>query len=154
MAEERAKAYEAGHDAGMRKAIDWMAHMKANARSHYQRLNRDIAELVIQIVGEIVGELKPSEAVASTVLKALKTIDLGDEFSLYVTPDSFDDVRDKLVSALDPAAQSKLTLRPDPNLPPSGCRLVSEFGVVDLSIEKQLAILASSLRAAGVGFQL
>jgi flagellar biosynthesis/type III secretory pathway protein FliH len=98
--------------------------------------------------------MKPSQAVSSAVLNALKTIDLGDVFNLYVAPDAFDDVREKLGSALDPATQSKLALRQDPKLPPTSCRLVSEFGVVDLSIEKQLAILASSLRTAGVGLEL
>jgi type III secretion protein L len=154
VAEERAKAREAGWDAGKKEAIEWMAQMKVRAQSHHERLNKDIAELVIQIVAEIVGEMKPSQAVSSAVLNALKTIDLGDVFNLYVAPDAFDDVREKLGSALDPATQSKLALRQDPKLPPTSCRLVSEFGVVDLSIEKQLAILASSLRTAGVGLEL
>jgi type III secretion protein L len=154
VAGERAKGYEQGRDAGIKDVIDLMAQMQAKAQSHYRRLNQDIAELVIRSVQEIVGAIEPGEAISSTVLKALKALDLGAEFTLYVAPQVFDDVREKLLAALDAATQSKLLLRQDPKLPLTGCRLVSEFGVVDLSIEKQLVILADSLRAAGVGIEL
>lgn len=153
LAEEKAVAYRDGREAATKDVLDWLAAMKAQAQSRSQILDRDIAELVIQIVEEVIGELSPSESVAMTVCKALKTIDLGDEFSLYVAPELFGDVRERLLSALDPTAEAKLELRQDPLLPKTGCRLVSEYGVVDLSIEKQLAILADSLRAAGVGLR-
>ncbi len=153
-AQERDNAYKEGRDAAIKDVIDLMAQMRARADSNYLRLNKEIADLVCRIAGEIIGEMEPSESISRTILNAVKTLDLGTEFTLYVASQVFDDVRDKLLAALDPATHSKLVLRQDPKLALSSCRLVSEFGIVDLSIEKQLAILADSLRAAGIGIEV
>jgi type III secretion protein L len=151
IAEERAKGYREGYDSGAADVIELMARMKAEAENYYAGLGQEIVGLVTKLVSDIIGDTTPSEAVAATVLKAVRTLDLGSEFSLYVAPEVYDDVGKRLSKRLDEAAQSKLQLRQDPKLSATDCRLVSEFGMVDLSIEKQLDILAASLRAAGVG---
>jgi type III secretion protein L len=153
IAEERAKGYREGYDAGAAEVIELMSRMKAKAEDHYARLGQEIVGLVTRLVSEIIGDTRPGEAISATVLKAVRTLDLGSEFSLYVSPEVYDEVGKHLSKQLDEATRSKLLLRQDPKLSATGCRLVSEFGMIDLSIEKQLDILAASLRAAGVGIK-
>lgn len=153
VAEARARGYREGREEGTKSVLDLMGQLNNNAQAYYTRLNEQIVGLVLRIVGDLVGDMTTAASVSATVLKALKTLDLGSEFTLYVAPESYDEVARVLAATLDATTQSKLLLRQDKNLAPSGCRLVSEFGILDLSIEKQLEILASSLRAAGVGIQ-
>ncbi|KAI95313.1 hypothetical protein T281_06225 [Rhodomicrobium udaipurense JA643] len=153
LAEEKAKARHEGRDEGLRDAIALMAEMNAKAVGHYTRIREEFTSLVIRAAGEIIGELPPADAVSATVLKTLRTLDLGAEFALYVSPEVFDDVRDRLSRALDPTTKAKLFLRQDPKFSATECRLVSEFGLVELSLDKQFDILAESLRAAGIGVE-
>jgi type III secretion protein L len=153
VAEERGRGYEEGWDAGSRDAIGLLARIKTEVDAYYRRLNQEVTDLVIEITRHIIGEMMPSDVVYAAVSKALDTLDPRAELTLYVAPQVFDEVRNKLAAALDSATQSKLALRQDPNLSPSDSRLVSEFGMIDLSVERQLEILASSFRSAGIGIQ-
>jgi flagellar biosynthesis/type III secretory pathway protein FliH len=128
--------------------------MKVKADAWKAELSQNVTSLVINSLRQILADIPPSEAVSSTVLRALKGIDPGSDCVLYLSTAQFDNIKAKLLDALEPETASKLALREDPELPPTACRLVSEFGIVDLSVGKQLEILIESLRAAGAGVQV
>lgn len=150
-AAERARGYSEGWEAGSKDLFEFMAQTKVAVDAYYAQLEANLRELAIQIIREVVDDLDASDAVAFAARKALKTPSLGAEVTLYVAPEVFPEIREKLEGHLNEAAASVITLRDDPKLSPRGCKLVSDFCTIDVSIDKQLALLADSLRASNVG---
>jgi type III secretion protein L len=150
-AAERARGYQEGWDAGSKELFDFLAQTKLAVDAYYAQLETNLRELAIQLLQEIVGELDASDAVASAVRKALNTLSLGDQVTLYIAPEVLSAVREKLEGQLSHSAASAIILRADPKLSPAGCVLASEYCTVDLSLDKQLSLLAGSLRASNIG---
>jgi type III secretion protein L len=147
----QAKGYAAGWEEGSKAIFDLVAQTKREIDAYYAQLETTLRELAIQVIREIIGGLDASDAVASAVRKALERPDFGTEVTLYVSPEVFPAVKQKLEGQLGHATISSIILREDPGLSPAGCILTSEFCKVDISLEKQLELLAASLRTAQIG---
>ncbi len=147
----RAKGYAEGWDAGSKHLFEFLAKTKAEVDAYHAQLEANLRELAVQVIKDVIGDLDAAEAAAAAVARALKTQELGAEVALHVAPELYRDVRLKLEKSLSGVAASVITLREDPQLSPKGCKLVSDFCTVDVSIGNQLALLAESLRASNIG---
>ena len=150
IAEARHRGYQEGLQLGQRQAIDLIAQTKVAVDTYDRGLSHSITELVIGIVAEVLGEVDAAEAVYLSVRKALKNSDFSPDMTLLVSPAIIESVRARLLNEQDNSALSTLALVEDTRLAHNGAKLVSEFGTVDLSIDKQISILSNSLRVAGI----
>jgi type III secretion protein L len=147
----QAKGYAEGFAAGSKDLFELLAQTKAQIDAYHAQLETNLRELAVEVIKEAVGNLDAGQAIAAATARALKTQDLGDEVALHIAPELYHDVRLKLEKCVSGAPTSVITLREDPRLSPKGCKLVSEFCTVDVSIDNQLALLAESLRASNIG---
>jgi type III secretion protein L len=145
------EGYNAGYEEGLRDALALIAQTKTTVDDYQRNLQVTLSSLVGELLQQIVDEMEPGAAVAAAVRKALPTVDLGGELTLVVSPIVAHKVIQYLSSYLDSEAPSKINLREDPKIASTGCRLESNFGSVDLSLNNQVALLAASLRSAGIG---
>lgn len=152
--EARLKGYSEGWDAGSKDLFDYIAKTKRAVDEYYQHLERTLTEIAIRLMKEILDDLDAGEVVAAAVRRALRTPNLGAEIVLNVAPEVLDDVRSRLEGRLLHSTSSVVNLREDPQLSPTGCKLVSDFCTIDISIDRQLAILAESLRASNIGIRV
>lgn len=150
-AAERERGYTEGWEAGSKDLFALLAQTKLAIDAYHAQLEANLRELAIQVIREVIDGLDASDAVALAVRKALKTPSLGSEVTLYVAPEVLPHIGGKLEGQLTHSTPSVITLREDAKLSPTDCRLVSEFCSIDLSIDRQLALLADSLRAANIG---
>lgn len=147
----RAKGYAEGWAAGSRDLFEFLAQTKVQVDAYHAQLEANLRELAVQVIKEVIDNLDAGDAIAAAAARALKTQDLGAEVALHVAPEIYRDVRVKLEKCLSGVATSVITLREDPKLSPKGCKLVSEFCTVDVSIDNQLALLAETLRGTNMG---
>jgi type III secretion protein L len=147
----RAKGYAEGWAAGSRDLFEFLAQTKVQVDDYHAQLEANLRALAVQVIKEVIGNLDAGDAIAAATARALQTQDLGAEVALHVAPEIYRDVRLKLEKWLNGVSASAITLREDPKLSPKGCKLVSNFCTVDVSIDNQLALLAESLRGTNIG---
>ncbi len=151
LANTRKEGYGAGYEEGLKEGLALIARTKSSVDAYHRNLGTVLTNLVVDLLKQIVGDMNPGAAVAAAVAKALPNIDLGSEVTLLVSPSVVGVVGKYLSSHLDKASASKLIIREDSRLAPTQCRLESSFGLVDLSLNNQLELLAASLRSAHIG---
>ncbi len=151
---ERARGYSEGLEKGFSECLDLIAKTKTAADAFKVKLSETLVEAILQMIKSVFAELEPAEVVTSVVRRTLDTLDLGTEITLEVSPASMASVRATLEEKLSGASVSKIFLREVSELAPNGCRIVSQFGSVDLYIENQLHLLRSALVKAELGLHL
>ncbi len=147
----RAKGYAEGWAVGSKDLFEFLAQTKAQADAYHAQLEANLRDLAVEVIKEVIDNLDVGDAVAAAASRALKTQDLGAEVALHIAPEIYRDVRVKLEKRLSGVTTSVITLLEDPKLSPKGCKLVTSFCTVDVSIDNQLALLAESLRASNIG---
>lgn len=114
-------------------------------------MEKNLAELVIEVINEVVEGLDKGEAVALAARKVLKEAGSRAETTLLVSPKILNDVKRRLQEFLGSGARPAIAVEPDASLSEDEARLVTEFAAVDLSLKRQLELLGQSLRSAHVG---
>jgi flagellar biosynthesis/type III secretory pathway protein FliH len=147
IAEEKHRAYQEGLNAGIKEAIELVTRTKLAVENYKTSLQAGLAELVIQIMQEMLGDIDPAEAAYLSVAKALKNVDIGPDMHIAVAPGLAEGVRARLRAAKPQDAFAGMSVVEDAKLPPRGCKLVSDLGTIDLSLDGQLEILAENLRS-------
>lgn len=148
---EKQRGYHDGFKDGAKAAVELVAKTRTAVDEYYAKLSVTLTELVISILKDALGEIDASQIVALSVGKAVKGIDLSPDMTVLVTPGLINDVRSRLSASEDRDILSVLNFKEDARLPSNSCRIVSEFGTIDLSVDRQISILIESLRTAGVG---
>jgi flagellar biosynthesis/type III secretory pathway protein FliH len=152
-AAERARGYAEGWAAGSKGAFDLIARTKAAADAYYGQLEANLAHLVMEIISEVIGGLGRSEAIALAVRKALSTMETPPETMILVSPEALAGVMERLQAMLGTSEGSTIAIGADDSLAADECRLVCGFCTIDLSLKRQLDLLAQSLSLAKIGLK-
>jgi type III secretion system HrpE/YscL family protein len=152
-AAERARGYAEGWAAGSKGAFDLIARTKAAADTYYGQLEANLAHLVMEIISEVIDGLDRSEAIALAIRKALSTVEIPPETVILVSPESLAGVMDKLKAVLGTSGGPAIAVGADESLGAGECRLVCGFCTIDLSLKRQLDLLAQSLCSAKIGLK-
>ncbi|KLK91190.1 HrpE/YscL family type III secretion apparatus protein [Microvirga sp. KLBC 81] len=144
---ERARGYAEGLNTGAEE----MARLVAEAASEVARrkavLERELPQLVMEIVSDLLGAFDPGEILVRTVRHAVEQKFSGAEVCLHVSPAQADALVREFAACDGQEGRPKVRIHSDPALSPQQCVLWSEFGNVDLG-------LAAQLRALHLGFGL
>lgn len=156
VAEAAAQARQDGHALGVaeggrelaeRLSTHLVSLAGASARER-ERLRNDVGALALQVVRKLLGHFADESVLLALADAATTDVLPSRPLALVVHPDRCDAVRERL--AARPDAALRCEVRSDPSLAPDGCRLETEHGSVDVSLESQLARLAAAWGAADV----
>jgi len=147
------KAYQRermrGHAEGMKAGSDEMARIVARAASELARrkavLERELPQLVIEILSDLLGSFDPGEMLIRTVRHAIERSCGGAEVCLHVSPLSADALTREFAAFDGTDGRPKIRIDPDPALTPDQCVLWTEFGNVDVGLAAQLRTLRLEL---------
>jgi flagellar biosynthesis/type III secretory pathway protein FliH len=157
-----ARGYEAGHARAEAELASAIAAAGALARSLETAVPRDVdmvartmAEMAILITRRLLGaELRHDPSVLIAAVEAgLRQAVGASSVQVELNPDA--------VGPVEEAWQARHGQRHrgltwsfvgDPTLPPGGCRLRTEYGLVDAGLEDQLTEIAAALDAAIPGY--
>ncbi len=146
--EARAEARVLGHEEGWREARDELAARLAalaqQAARERERLRGDIAALALEVVRKLMGRFADEALLAGLADTAAREMLPAPALTLIVHPDRCDAVRERLAHAADDASEPRFDVRGDPACAPDTCRIETEYGSVDASLEAQLERLAAA----------
>lgn len=114
------------------------------------RNSDDMARLVMGIARQVVDaelSIRP-ETVLETVRKGLDMAVQSDSYHVYVNPEDLNMVlEEKPLFLAGISGLKNIVVEPDPEIGRGGCRLVSDVGEVDATLERRLSEIEATLRA-------
>jgi len=146
--EARVRGYVEGREQGAIDARDEAAatlvELKQAAARDHEQLRGDIAGLALQVVRKLLGQLPADGVLAALAENAAREMLPTQTLTLFVHPDQCDAVRARLsADAVTPDAP-RFDVQPDPDRDTDTCRIETEHGSVDASLEAQLSRLANA----------
>ncbi|HET6468611.1 MAG TPA: HrpE/YscL family type III secretion apparatus protein [Geminicoccaceae bacterium] len=148
-AAEKERGYQDGLAEAAMKAAEQQLDTIAQTVAWFERVENQVAELVIQATEKILGELDEVELVKRVVQNAMRVMRNQRQVTLRVTPELVESVQKQLAAIMaDYPGVTFVDVAPDARLRRGGCILESELGVVDATVELQLEALKRALRRA------
>lgn len=141
---ERARAEAEGRAVGEAAAAARITETAARAAAHLAALERELPDLVHDLVAEILGDFEAGDRLVRSVRQAVARLRPDAEASLRVAPSDLETVRVGLADF----DTGSLRVEADPVLQPGECCLRSAIGSVELGLEAQLRALRAGLLAA------
>ena len=146
---EKQRGYADGMAAAAAKAVEQQFDMVTATVAWYERVETQMAELVMQCTEKILGELDDIQLVSRVVHSAMRVMRNQKQVTLRVNPDLVDPVRKQIAEIMAGyPGVSFVEVTADARLRRGGCILESELGIVDASVEVQLDALRHALKRA------
>jgi type III secretion protein L len=140
---------EEGRRQAQQELAQALASLEAKAAQERDQQRAAVAALALQVARKILGELPQAERLSALAAHAAQELLPARTLRLHVAPAMLEPVRERLAALAQPATglvQARVLA--DPGLGPDACRLETDLGSADASLQAQLERLASAL---GVG---
>jgi type III secretion protein L len=142
---ERQRGFEEGSESARLEMSAQMIEIVGNVVDYIANVEQDMIDIVAQSLEKILGEMAPGDVVVKVVRTALTALRNEKTLTLRVAPDNVTTVRERLNEILAPyPLVVDVHVVADSRLSTTGCILESDIGVVDASIEGQIAVFRQS----------
>jgi flagellar biosynthesis/type III secretory pathway protein FliH len=122
--------------------------LAARAAHQHEALREQTAALALQVARKLIGSFATPEQLVALACTAARDVMPAQGLTLVVHPDATDAVRARLAAlALSPDAAPDVPtfdVRADDGCEPDTCRIETELGTIDASLDAQLARLANA----------
>ena len=143
------RGFAQGRESGSAEAAAIVADTLAKVDRYLVSIETQVAGLSLSIVEQILGRFEDADLVARAARQALASFRREKYLKVRVSPPQLDATQRALSAwSQDDAAGPALVVEADPRLAPRQCTIVTEFAVVDASLDAQLDIVR---RALGTG---
>ena len=143
------EAFEQGKAEGEAEGRTAGAALLAEAtlavRSHLQKSERRLNEIVVQAIHRVVGQLDIDELVAGMVGKLITEAQDEERISLRVAPAHYDKVRSLVDGLAGQGDVESIDVVSDPALDEGACRMETEAGSLETSIDAQIEKLRAAI---------
>lgn len=151
-AEARAAGLALGLEQGRLAARDELAaaltETSTTAAQRHEQLREQVAALALQVARKLMGHFALPEQLVALADTAARDAMPAQTLTLVMHPDQIDAVRARLdaqaAAEESPLAALQFELRADAGCAPDACRLETELGSVDASLDAQLQRLAKA----------
>ena len=153
-AEQRRRAYESaleqgrkdGEAEGRKASAALMAEAAAAAREFWRTSERRLADIVMQAVRRILGEFDDAELAAGMVRQLLKEVTEEGRIRVRVAPAQAGTVRDRVRAMQGGSSAEAIEILEDASVGEGACRMETELGFVETSVDAQLEALGAAVR--------
>jgi len=160
------QACDAGRDDGFARGLaEGRAAAREDIASHvttlalrtaqqHAALREQMAALALQVTRKLIGSFATPEQLVARACTAAHDVMPGRALTLVVHPDAADGVRARLAECKHTAESADLPsfeVRTDAACEPGTCRLETELGTIDASLDAQLARLESAWSISTAG---
>jgi type III secretion protein L len=151
----RRLGYEKGQQEARAELSSQIAETKAQLEHSFASLEGRIVQTVLKAVQQILASTSDRALLEPLIRRVLAQSNSDSPLRLRVSAEQFDAANDAVSSLLKEFPQVEwIDVAKDPNASRGTCVLESEFGVIDGSIDTQLAALRRGLLNAFVGKRL
>jgi type III secretion system HrpE/YscL family protein len=149
--EARVQGLALGREEARRQAAEEVAAtltaLTQAATQEHDRLSGEVAGLALEVVRKLLGQLPADGVLAALAETAARDMLPTQTLTLFVHPDQHDAVRARVAATVETGAEAPLPrfdVQPDPACAPDACRIETEHGTVDASLEAQLSRIAGA----------
>ena len=144
---EKKRGYEEGLAASKQRETESLVEGYARMVEYLGEVESSIVEVVEHSLARILGEIGDRDLILRVVRKALESVRGQRRVEIRVHPSRLQDLRNDL-DALRREYPSipVIEAEGDPALDERGCVLRSDIGVVDASVERQLAAIRTAMK--------
>ncbi len=148
--EIKSKAYEEGKIEGLRKFEEKLLELLAENEREREQFERTLVLLAVKIAEKIIRtELETDRSkILPLVKETLESARVLSAKKLFIrVPPIYKEEVEQLVHSITTkdSKWEKVVVISDPSLPTGGCRIESENGIIDASIETQIKVLKRNL---------
>lgn len=143
---EKRRGYEDGLASGKAEMADQLMDLATKSADSFTKLEHDIVEVVIRAIKKILGDVDKGELITNVVKNSLKMIKSQKQVVLKVSTLEAAFLRERVSTLIkDSPGIEFLDIISDNHLSPGSCLLETELGVIDASIDVQIAAIEKSL---------
>jgi len=148
--EAKRSGLEQGRSEGAIEAAAIVADTTRKADRYLVSLESQVAELALSIVEKVLGTFDDAAIVARTARQAIASFRREKMLTIRVSPRVADVVQRAIAAwSAGEADVPHLVIEADPGFEPRQCVIVSEFAVVDASLDAQLNVIRQMCRPNG-----
>jgi type III secretion protein L len=138
--------YEAGiEESGIEQAT-LIQETLLQCQDYYRQIEQQMSEVVLQAVRKILRDYDSTELTLQVTREALSLVSNQKSVILHVEPEQVANVRERIFRVLKDYPEVRhIEVIPDARLDQGGCILETEIGIIDASIDGQLAALKLAL---------
>lgn len=154
VAEQRRRAYEAafeqgrkdGEADGQKARAALLAEAAATAREFWRNSERRLVDIAMEAVRRIVGEFEDAELAAAMVRQLLGELADEGRIRIRVAPDQARTIRDRIQEFRNAAiGADAIDVVADAAIARGACRMETELGFVETSVDAQLEALRTAI---------
>ncbi len=143
---EKKRGYDEGMEAGNQKISEIMIESVARSVENFSEFENDVIEVVGDALKKILGEMDSYELISKVVKNALATVRNQKKVTLIVNPMDSEVVHGQINDLLSAYPTiNTIDILTDSRVSPGGCKIETEMGVVDASLEIQLEAIKKAL---------
>lgn len=145
---QRAMGYADGRRQAQEERAAELLRIENQTALYFHRITDSVVQLVLDAVRKLVHGFDDGQRVLAVVHSCLELMRTERHLRLHVHPDQVGFLRQQLdgLRAIYPS-MAHLEIHPDAALPRDGCRVESELGVAEASLNGQLEALLTALAA-------
>lgn len=152
---ERARIAEEARQQGIAQGLAQWNEILARSARRAEELSNSWEEamlrLSVKVAEKIIGhqlKLQP-ETIVDIVREVLRGTRAGRQMTIQVNESEAQQVRSRIDSLKELGVSSEIVIAASPSIPPGGCVVESELGIIDARLETQLKCLESILVREG-----
>lgn len=147
--DEKKRGFEEGMAKGNAKISELMIDTIDKSVQNFEEFENDVIKVVIDSVRKVIGDLDKNELISKIVRNALDNVRNQKKVTLIVNPSDAENIKDQIDNLLkEYPSINYIETAADPRVKAGGCKLETEMGVVDASIEVQIEAIKNSLTRA------
>ncbi len=143
---EKERGYQEGLEQGKAEMAQQVVATLGQSTIYFSKVEKTLVDVVMQALRRIVGEFEERERVERIVRQALELLSNSSQVRLKVSPSQEEWLKTRVAALRGSFPRIQLLeVKSDTRLPPDGCILETEFGVIDATVETQLRAIEKAL---------
>lgn len=144
--QQKALGWQAGVDEARTSQATLIQETLQQCNQYYRAVEQKMSEVVLHAVRKILKQYDNTELALSVTREALSLVSNQKQVILHVQPEQVSAVRERVSHILkDFPEVGYVDVVADARLDEGGCILETEIGIIDASVDGQLAALATAL---------
>ncbi|MEM9045809.1 MAG: HrpE/YscL family type III secretion apparatus protein [Pseudomonadota bacterium] len=145
---EKKRGYEEGMSTANAEIAEQMMTIVTRSVDYLATAEGEVAKTVMLCLRKILGETPEEDLVIAAARNALSIVRNEARVAVVVRPDVQDEVKDRIGEILKGHGDvGFIEIVTDSGLPKGGCRLETEVGVVDASIDVQIDAIENAMKS-------
>ncbi len=139
------EGYASGLEAGKRDAALLVLRTTLKLNRRAEEIERQLPLLVMDVVENILGQFDTGVLLGASIKRAMQDLYTKTEISVQVSAEDFESVGRIIGELSKTPGIPPIQIRSDDEMKPGDCRLIGDFGSLDLSLQTQMNLLRNGI---------